>query len=264
MPLHPTIIPAAVLGVVAVLLLGCGTSETAVPAQPTSTEATSEPSTTPSAPPCSEGTGGQSDPPAAYETKGKELVGDVDWDGEGDRVTLRVDETRPESCRYLLVVELAAGSAVAPVTPLDWPGTNPELVLLAQIDGRSGLEPAIALSPMNVYEPGAIFTMRDGELARLRLGGRSHGELFPFDDEFPAGVDCAGEPGAIVVTFGGLADGGKDDRYWDIRRSFYRAADARFEPVRTDEFRVKVGRETPEQWPELRGDPFPSCPDRVD
>lgn len=71
------------------------------------------------------------------------------------------------------------------MTPLDWLGTNPELVLLAEIDGRSGLEPAVALSPIKAYEPGAVFTMRAGELMRMRLSGRAPGELFPFDDEFP-------------------------------------------------------------------------------
>lgn len=236
---------------------GCGNSESAVPtSEPTSSERTSEPTPT-----CSEVEG--ADLPATYRAKGEELVGDVDGDHVEDRVTLRVDEPRPAACRYVLVAELAAGTTVAPVEPLDWPGTDPELLLLAQVDGRSGLEPAVSLSPMNVYEPGAVFTVRDGELERMRLDGTSHGDLFPFDDEFPAGVDCAGEPGAIVVTFGGLADGGTNDRYWDVERSFFRAAGVRFELLRREEFRVEVGPETPVQWPELQGDPFVSCPDRV-
>jgi hypothetical protein len=50
MPAFPIIVPAAVLGVMAVLLLGCGTSETATPAEPTSTEPTSGPSTTSATP----------------------------------------------------------------------------------------------------------------------------------------------------------------------------------------------------------------------
>lgn len=262
MPIRPTMTKAAVVGLATVLLFGCEDSETAAPVPaPTSSEATSEPTTTlPATPTCSEVSGG--DLPDTYRTKGKELVGDVDGDGAKDRVTLRVDKARPADCRYVLVAEIPAGIAVAPVAPLDWPGTNPELVLLAQVDGRQGLEPAVALSPMNVYEPGAVFTMRDGALERVRLRG-SYGDLFPFDDEFPAGADCAGESGTIVVTFGGLADGGKDDSHWDITRSFFRAAGVRFEPVREEEFRVEVGPEAPQQWPELRGDPFVSCPDRV-
>jgi hypothetical protein len=244
----------AVVGLLTVPPFGCGNSESAVPAsEPTSSEATSE-----RTPTCSEVEGG--DLPATYRAKGQELVGDVDGDGSEDRVTLRVDDRRPAACRSVLVAELAAGTVVAPVEPLDWPGTDPELLLLAQVDDRPGLEPAVALSPMNVYEPGAVFTVRDGALERMTLGW-SHGDLFPLDDEFPAGVDCSGEPGAIVVTFGGLADG--TDRYWDVKRSFFRAAGVRFELLRQEKYRVEVGPETPAQWPELGGHPFVSCPDRV-
>jgi len=197
--------------------------------------------------------------------KGKELVGDVDGDDREDRASLRADEARPAPCRSVLVVESAAGDAsVAPVTPLPWPGTDPDLLLLAEIDGRSGVEPVIALSPAAVYQPGAVFTMGDGRLTRMRLLGTDADDLFPFYDEFPAGVDCAPEPGAIVVTFGHLADRGEDDRHWDITRSVYRAAGSRFEPVRDEEFRVEVGPEAEQRWPEIRGDPFLSCADRVD
>lgn len=264
MPVRSIIITAAVVGVMTGLFVGCESSEKAAPAsEATSSEVTSVPTTVAATPTCSEAVDGESDLPATYRTKGKELVGDVDGDDREDRVTLRTDKARPGACRYVLVAEIRDEIAVAPLAPLDWPGTNPQLVLLAEVDGRSGLEPVVALSPVNVYEPGAVFTMREGKLERMRLAGRDHGDLFPLDDEFPAGVDCAGEPGAIVVTFGGLADGGRDDSHWDIKRSFFRAAGLRFEPVREEGFRVEVGPETPPQWPELAGHPFVSCPDRV-
>ena len=192
------------------------------------------------------------------------MVGDVDGDRRPDRATLRADAAHPARCRDVLVVELAGGSVVvAPVKPLSWPGTNPKLLLLAEIDGRAGLEVVITLSPANVFRPGAVFTLRQGELTRMRVERRYTPELFPFYDEFPAGVDCAGEPGSIVITLGDLADAGKDDSHWDVTRSFYEAADLRFELVRRQAFRVDVGPEASERWPEVRGRPFLSCPNRV-
>lgn len=251
------VVVAAAAGVVATLVLGCGNSDSAAPA-------TSGPTETSSTLTCSGVEGRESDL-ATYRTKGKELVGDVDGDGREDRVSVRADEARPARCRYVLVVEIAAGTTIAaPVAPLSWPGTDPEVRLLAEVDGHPGFEPVVALSPAAVYQPGAVFTMRDDELRRMRLAGSESGDLFPFDDEFPTGVDCTGEPGAIVVTFGDLADGGTDDRHWDIIRSFYRAAGSGFERVREEEFRVEVGPDAERRWPELRGDPFLSCAVRVD
>ena len=198
----------------------------------------------------------------AYRATGKPLTGDVDADGAPDRVTLRVDAKRPARCRYLLVAELAAeATAVARVPPLAWPGTDPRLLLLAEIDGRPGLESVVAMSPAAVYRPGAIFTLRQGGFVRMRLDHAPVAGLFPFYDEFPAGVDCAGQPGTIVVTQSGIAARG--DRYWDVTRSFYRAAGIRFALVRNVRLEVEAGDEARRRWPEVRGDPFRRCPDRL-
>jgi hypothetical protein len=196
-----------------------------------------------------------------YRDKGEPLLGDVDGDGREDRVALLADDRRPPRCRHVLVVGNALGTTAAAVEPLDWPGTNPALLLLAAIDARPGLEAVVSISPANVYEPGMVFTVRDGELARMRLqagaASRLYPELFPLDDEFPAGVDCAGRPGRIVVTRGGLERGG--DRFWELTRTLLRASGISFEPVRTQRFRIRVGPEAPRRWPELAGDPFRSC-----
>ena len=200
-------------------------------------------------------------PPATYRIKGKALVGDVDADGTGDRVTLRVDKKRPARCRHLLVVQITGGTtAAATVPPLPWPG-DPRLLLLAEIDGRAGLEPVITLSPANAYRPGVVFTLSRGELLAMRLEKAPVPELFPLYDEFPAGVDCAGEPGRIVVTHSQLEAGG--DRNWDVTRALYRAVGARFRFVRDERFVVDVGPEPGRRWPEVRGDPFLRCRDRV-
>jgi hypothetical protein len=202
---------------------------------------------------------------SSYRTYGKTLAGDVDDDGTVDRVSVRIDPRRPPRCRHLLVVETRTEPVVMLVEPVPWPGSDPRLKLLAQIDGRGGLDAAVALSPAAVYRPGAVFTMHDGVLGRMRreVGAKLPDDLFPFTDEFPAGVDCAGKPGAIVVTIGNLAKQGRDDRHWDITRSFYRAVGFRFELVRDRRFRVEVGPEAKRRWPELRGDPFADCPGRV-
>jgi hypothetical protein len=250
MSLQRKAIGAAAL--VALVLPGCRSGESEPPVTaPASKEAA-----------CAGVTDRPADLAATYRIEGQ-LLGDVDGDGAPDRVTLRADERRPPACRHLLVVEIRAAPIVAAVEPLPWPGTDPQLLLLAEIDGRGGLEPVVALSPAAVYQPGAVFTLRGGELRRMRLEGVRPGDLLPFADEFPAGVDCTGEPGTIFVTFGTLAEEGRDDRHWAVTRSRYRAAGTRFALLGSEELLVEVGPEAKRRWPELRGDPFLGCEGRV-
>lgn len=248
------------IGTAAALVVGCAGADTAAPtsSRPISNQATT---TTRELPTCERVEGGESDL-AAYQVKGKELRGDVDADGTEDRVTLRVAEVTERSCRYLLVVEPPAGDeATAPVDPLPWPGTDPKLLLLAEIDGRRGVEPVVALSPLAVYRPGLVFTMRDSELAQMRLEEEGVMGLFPFYDEFPSGVDCAGEPGTIVVTLGRLK--GADDSHWHVTRTVYRMAGISFEPVGAERLTMEVGPEAERRWPEIGDDPFRTCAGRV-
>jgi hypothetical protein len=241
---------AAVAVLLAVVVVGCGGSGTTGAPVPLDTK--------PAGRACGSATQRLA---TSYRSNGQALRGDVNGDGSADRVTLRADRKRPPACRYALVAELRPGIAVvAPVKPLPWPGTSPRLLLLAEIDGRAGLEPVVTLSPAAAYRPGAVFTMRNGKLARLQLEGARPANLFPLYDEFPSGVDCTGERGAIVGTFGNLA---QPDSHWDIKRSVYRADGVRFELLRTERFRVKVGPEAAQRWPEVGGDAFRSCPERV-
>ena len=76
---------------------------------------------------------------------------------------------RPRACRHMLVVRTSSGEArrareAAPVA-----STAPRLMLVAEIDGRAGVEPVVTLSPANVYRPGAVFAVRSGKLVRLQL-----------------------------------------------------------------------------------------------
>ena len=119
----------------------------------------------------------------------------------------------------------------------------------------------MALSPAAVYRPGAVFTMRRGGLARMRLDGVRPAGLFPLYDEFPSGVDCTGERGTIVVTFGDVA---QPDTHWVVERSVHRARGTRFERLSTERMKVAVGPEA--GAPLARGSrhPFRSCSPRVD
>jgi hypothetical protein len=175
-----------------------------------------------------------------YRVKGKALHGDVDGDGRADRVTLRVDRRRPPACRHVVVVKRHS----APVRPLPWPGTRPRLLLLAEIDGRAGVEPVVTLSPANVYRPGAVFAWR-GRLVRLRLG---RDNLFPLDDEFPAETDCSGDGEIEVITSTVAAD----DSFWDVTRWRYRARGRRFRRLSSERFQAPVGSD-------VTGESFRSC-----
>ena len=210
---------------------------------------------------------GGADLPADFRVSGRGLSGDVDGDGWRDRVTLRESVHRPEACRRAVVVEPAVGETMASlVEPLDWPSADPKLLLLADIDGRPGLEPVVALSPGAVFRPGAVFTVLDGELAHMRLNGEdsgSHPNLFPFYNEFPAGVDCTDSSGEIVVTRSQFAPQGNDSVF-GITRTFYRPDRATFRPVDREDFVVDCcNEEAKQRWPETADNPFRSCPGRV-
>ncbi len=112
-----------------------------------------------------------------------------------------------------------------------------------------------------VYVPGAVFTLSQGELRRVRLQ-RAHRRqtCSRSPTSSPLEWTAPGQPGTIVVTHSRIADG--DDRHWDVTRSFYRAAETRFDFVRSERaLRVEVGPEAKRRWPEVRGDPFLRCPD---
>jgi hypothetical protein len=216
---------------------------------------------------CQEVNEGGSDLPADFRVAGRALAGDVTGDGRVDRVTLRTSERRPRKCRSALVVESGAGKSMAVVVdPLDWPSRDPKLLLLAQIEGRPGLETVVALSPGAVFRPGGVFTVADGKLIRMRLGGKDSGtqRLFPFYDEFPTGVDCTDLPREIVVTVSQFAPR-RDDSVFGITRTFYRPEGATFWPKGRKRLVVDCcNEEAKRRWPETADDPFRSCPDLVE
>ena len=205
--------------------------------------------------------------PNDFRPTGKVLVGDVDGDQRPDRVTLRISPHRPERCRRAVVVELEVGESLsARLEPLEWPSSDPKLLLLANVDGHPGSEPVVALSPGAVYRPGAVFTISDGVLVRMRLRGKASGtsaDLFPFYDEFPTGVDCTQRPGEIALIVSEFAPEG-DDSVFAITRSFYRSEGTAFRRVNREEFVIDCcNGEARKRWPETANDPFRSCGGRV-
>jgi len=217
---------------------------------------------------------GGGDLPESYRPPGESLNGDVTGDGRADRVSIVGDEDRPPRCQYFLRVEDPEDAdSLAPIEGFisRYPGglhDVPALLMAVEIDGQPGLEVVVDFGgPMHPHRSGQIFTFDVGSLVAMRTeppyfeGGIPI--IFPLPPgEFPGGVDCAGDSGAIVVTFGYLADGGSDDSHYDVTRIFYRAQGALFVEIRREMHTVEVGTEQ-ERWPELADPPFRSCPGRV-
>jgi hypothetical protein len=151
---------------------------------------------------------------------------------------------------------------VAPITLIEWMPDVPSLLMGVEVDGEAGLELVVDFGgPGHPHRTGQVFTFDARWLVQMRTERSEvvYPMLFPLGGEFAAGVDCARNPGTIVVTVGGLADGGSDDRHYDITRTFYRAAGALFVETGKENYTVEVGKER-ERWPETADDPFRTCP----
>jgi hypothetical protein len=261
--------------VTTLVLAGCGGQTTATPAaqttatpaaQSTETRAGSSPSpTAPSVDGCPVPDEEAEGLPASYRPVGDSLEGDFRGDGSSTRALILGDEERPLRCRYFLAVGYPEGTrSYAPIEAAEsLPYDVPSLLMAVEIDGQHGLEVVVDFGgPMHPHRTGQVFTYEGAALVATRIEpAQLEGIppiLFPLGGEFAAGVDCAAEPGAIVLTVGGLADGGTDDSHYDVTRTFYRAEGGRFVETRRETYTIEVGTEG-ERWPELADDPFRSC-----
>jgi hypothetical protein len=210
--------------------------------------------------------------PESYRSVGDSIEADLRGDGRSTRAVILGDEERPSRCRYILAVEEPEDAdSYAPIEGFsirvrDLPDV-PALMMAVEIDGEPGLEVLVDFGgPMHPHRAGQIFTFDGGSLVAMRTEQpRFEGGIrifFPLGGEFSAGVDCAGESGAIVVTEGGLAEGGTDDSHYDVTRTFYRASGAVFIEIDRKTYTIEVGSEE-QRWPEVADDPFRSCPGRV-
>ena len=199
-----------------------------------------------------------------YRTKGKALVGDVDADGAGDRVTLRLDAKRPARCRHLRR-RAARGR---------------------QDRRRDGAAPRLARR-----QPAAPAPRRDRWPARARAGDHAlSGERLPAGNGLHAeprraAADAAGAGDRAralpalrrVPGRGGLRRAARDDRRHaqpDRRREAtgsgtspapstgprQKLASPSFEP--SGSWSMSATRPL-RRWPEVRGDPFLRCPSRA-
>ena len=208
---------------------------------------------------------GAGDLAPGYGPVGEPIEADLHGDGTQARVTILGDEGRPPGCRYLLVVEHPdeAGSYARITGASILPHDVPALLMAAEIDGGSGLEVVADFGgPLHPHRSGQIFTFDSGSLVGMRTEHpRLEGAapiLFALAGEFAAGIDCAGDRGAIVVTSGDLAAGGTDDGRLAITRTFYRAEGSVFVEFREQTHTLDAGTER-ERWPEIADDPFRSC-----
>lgn len=202
----------------------------------------------------------------SYRPIGPEAEASVLTDGRSARIRIIAAEEFPPECRYFLAVELPDGEAFyAAVSPVEGVPSVPEVLMAAEVDGEPGAEVVVDIGgPGHPHRTGVVFTFDGTNLVAMSIRGADPGGTHPsysvpLGGEFAAGVDCAGEPGAIVATSGSFADEGNDDRHYDITREFYRADGAVFEAFDRETFKVEVGEER-ERWPETADDPFRSCP----
>jgi hypothetical protein len=205
------------------------------------------------------------------ERIGPSRMADIIGDGQAARVSIYGDENRPARCRYFLVVEHEQGDTgrvvMAPITVFEWLPVPPSIFTIAEIDGEPGLEVVVEFGgPGHPHRTGEVFTyvpemnFRSGGVANMVLDPSLQEPYsgFPLHGEFPAAVDCTGEPGTIVETIGRFAPGG-DDSLYGITRTLYSAKGTAFLPVDEERLNVEVGTED-ERWPELADDSFRSCP----
>ena len=257
--------PATIL-VVTMITAACGGQTTAGPAAQTTaspaaqtTEAQADDGGCPAPDEEPEGL------PSSYRPVGDSLEGDLRGDGSSTRALILGDEERPLGCRYFLAVGYPEDTAsYAPIEAAEsLPYDVPSLLMAVEIDGQPGLEVVVDFGgPRHPHRTGQVFTFEGSALVAARIEpAQLEGIppiLFPLGGEFAAGVDCAAEPGAIVLTVGGLAEGGTDDSHYDVTRTFYRAEGGRFVESRRETHTIEVGTEGA-RWPELADDPFRSC-----
>lgn len=189
------------------------------------------------------------------------LTGDIDGDGEADEVALVADEdTRDPACRYFLVVEtnttrysvaLAEEGAEGSARP-------PNLVTVAQIDGRGGLDVVVSLLAGASTDFSGVFILMDDELERLEVPNGPAGDLFPTGGTVAniAGSDCAGD-GRVVISEAIAA--GAPGRY-QVTRRIYEADEGRPALGEPEVETFRAAEDELQRLPEFVTSPFGSCP----
>jgi hypothetical protein len=184
------------------------------------------------------------------------LTGDVTGDGEEEVVSLYLDDDGAPGCEAFL--ELGDGGPVVPVTQegmSSGPGF-PNLVGLAQIDGRPGLDVIVRLLAGASTEFVGVFSAAPGHLERLTVEDSSGlGDLFPYGGGVTHldGIDCD-DDGRVVIS----SAVSEDAETYTYTRTVYELEGSALVPVETDGSQVTVAEL--QDIPEFARSPFGSCP----
>jgi hypothetical protein len=210
------------------------------------------------APTCAEARG------LAISAPADALEADVDGDGLADQVSTTLVDDAPPRCRAFMIATTASGTVARPIrmafsTSFLRDMRLPELILLAEIDRRPGVEAVVTFWKGAATNFAGVFAFRRGGFVRLRIpgstGGREAPQTFPYagSDAFAYAVDCRGRGTGLVRTLAA----GRDGSGYDVRRTLLR--------LRGNVFRT-VARRT-ERWsterlassPEFGESPFGTC-----
>jgi len=187
-----------------------------------------------------------------WHPRGAALRGDVDGDGQAERVVIEY-RGRP-SCDFRLI----AGSLVARVRPRicdDKPGEvysgpDPHVAVLANLDGRRGLEVVVQLGHSAHTEFGDLWAVRNERLRRF-AGPEAHIDYGGSVGTGSHFVDCARRPGLVLMSTYVY-------RPTRVVRRWYRARALRLRLVRTRS--IRWPEDKPVTFHEFRyPQPFPTC-----
>lgn len=240
-----------------VTLVSCSGDPPAARPEP-STPTTQAPTETPSSPAPSEVA--CADEAATGERLPGALEGDVDGDGTVDEIFLVRSDPSSAECALLLVVRGSAATyAVSTQDPAGpYSMTEPRLNGIAEIDDDPGVEVLVDVEAGASTQFLGMFTIDDGELVRVRVGGDSGlGDLFPYGGSVGhiEAANCVADDESADVVIAVATPRGS--RYL-VERTFYSFEDGgTLTEVNRDEERVPV--EALSQDNDYVTSPFGSC-----
>ena len=199
------------------------------------------------------------------------LHGDVDGDGNPDAAFVVTDFKQAYRCRFWLVVRRRGGIDVGAVRSSGLPGERfmlkmnglPELVALADVAKKPGLELIVRVGQGASASSAAVFTERDHHLIRMLIKGypKMVGSTFVYNlgDPLVGGVDCIGGRGSgrvLQVRGGADANGLR----WEVEEYVFDVRGNNFVYLKTVKKYFKgTFQALIKQIPAARGEAFPSC-----
>lgn len=194
---------------------------------------------------------------AEWRARGPALRGDVTGDGKLDMTG--IEQKAPRTCRFRLVVRTEAGHLTAPVRPEICDGKpaelysspDPHVDVLADVDGRPGLEIVVQLGRGAHTEFADIWAVRSGTLRRFA----GHEPHISYGGSAGTGshfVDCARKPGVVLMSTLVYRRPSRIERTW------YRARNLRLERIRGRTIPWSTEQKVPFRefgYPQ----PFPTC-----